>query len=674
MSQKNNFLNEKQLKAVIHKDGPCIVYAGPGSGKTTVITHRIYNLIMEYGVAPDNILVISFTKAAAEEMKQRFNKLMDNSLKSNVNFGTFHSIFYRIIRGCFPSEKLNILNEKEKRNVIKNIVRTLEIENSYDEELIKEILQEIGIFKCNYYLQGSFNSNVLDKKDFDRVIDCYEAYKKDHGKIDFDDMLTKCYGALKKEPKLLEYLRRKFKYILIDEFQDINKIQFEIIKMLAQPNNNVFVVGDDDQSIYGFRGANPSFILNFNRIFPNTKRITIDSNYRSQKHIIDAANMLISKNKFRVEKKMECINENLQPLEFYSPANRVEENRLVVEIIADAISRGYSYSDIAVIYRTNLQANGIIDTLIESNLPFVCNDNIDNIFDHWVSRDIISYIRASYNQLDTQSIISIINRPTRYITKKSIKEASQYHKDLITALRVKGGLLPYQLKLINELEVAFKSIRNMKLKDAIGYIRKVVGYDQYISSYCQEKNIPSNGLFDTLDELEEACKKYEDVESLYRGINTLKNESIKPLKNNKDNNCISLLTMHSAKGLEYGVVIIIGAIEAITPHKRSIDSSELLEEERRLFYVAITRAKEQLHIISPKTRYEATVQASRFIEEMKCYDIEKAKLVKGREVVHKLFGKGSIIKVLDNIIKVRFTTNEVRDFDLATCLKNNIFK
>ncbi|SCY01219.1 ATP-dependent helicase [Alkaliphilus peptidifermentans] len=666
-------LNNKQLEAVTHKDGPCIVYAGPGSGKTTIITHRIGNLIKNHNVSGENILVITFTKAAAEEMRLRFGKLMGGSDGKGVNFGTFHAVFYKIIRRYFGLEMSNIINEKDRRNVIKNIIKTLEVENPYNDDLIKEILQEIGLYKSNHYLVGNYSSNVLSDNDFQRVIDCYEAYKKDLGKIDFDDMLTKCYDILSKERKLLENLRNQFQYILIDEFQDINAIQFEIIKMLSAPKNNIFVVGDDDQSIYSFRGAKPEFILEFEQIYPDLNKISVQRNYRSQQAIIIAANQLISNNNFRVNKNMEPTITSSKTIEYYSPLNREEENRRVFDIITDAVKRGHQYKDIAVIYRTNLLANGLVDILLDNKIPFICKDQIDNIYDHWIARDIIAYMKAAHNQLDNNSIIAIINRPTRYVTKKSIREASEYHKDLITSLKLKGGLLPYQLKLVEELEVDLKSLRHMEFKEAISFIRKKIGYNQYIVNYCLEKNIPSNGFFDILDEFEEACGKYKDLNSYFAGMEAFRNQIRNKPKDNDDNR-VSLLTMHSAKGLEYEVVIITSAIEEIVPHSKSVSCNKMLEEERRLFYVAITRAKDELYILSPKNRYDRKVEASRFIEEMKCYQMERSRFFKGKEIIHKAFGHGSVIDIIDNILKIRFSSNEIKDFDLDTCIKNNIFR
>jgi DNA helicase-2/ATP-dependent DNA helicase PcrA len=322
-------LNKHQLEAVKHFRGPCMVYAGPGSGKTTVIIHRVGYLISNYKVEPNRILVISFTKSAVEEMKLRFESgygwLLDRG--KNVNFGTFHSIFFRILRSYYRYDLGNILNESDKHNVIKNIIKSLGVGNYSDDEFIRDIILDMGLYKSNILDRKRFISGSMPKDDFDRVLSLYEDYKYEHNKIDFDDMLTGCYELLTGEPVVLQGVRNTYEYILIDEFQDINSIQFEIIKLLSNPNENLFVVGDDDQSIYGFRGANPNFILEFDKIYKNAKKIVLNLNYRSQENIIKTANRLISNNDFRVKKTMLPIKEPGVEIQILRPENRELENK-----------------------------------------------------------------------------------------------------------------------------------------------------------------------------------------------------------------------------------------------------------------------------------------------------------------------------------------------------------
>ncbi|WP_026476096.1 ATP-dependent helicase [Alkaliphilus transvaalensis] len=668
-----NNLNHQQKKAAMHVNGPCMIYAGPGSGKTTVITHRLSYLIKQYKINPQNILVITFTKAAAEEMKSRFHQFQGDFFESNVNFGTFHSVFFKVIRTWGGYGLKDILNEKEKYILIKNIVKTLNIEHGEDDEYIKEIILELGLYYSNYLNREAFTPHTMDKADFIRIVDCYENYKKDNKKIDFDDMLIQCYHLLKSNPKILSRLRQQYQYILIDEFQDINMIQFEIVRMLAEPLNNLFVVGDDDQSIYSFRGANPQFILEFDKIYPEAEKIIINMNYRCRQKVIERANALISKNQVRVDKKIEAFKTEGGVVEYHSPKDREEEKKEICELIQDCLKRGYHYKDIAIIYRTNILANGMIEALLEYQIPYYCKDQVNNIYDHWVVRDIIAYLKCANNINDRESLTRILNKPTRYISKKSVAEANSYHKDLITSLKVKGNLKPYQIKLLDQLEIDFKNISRLTTIEAIRYIRKEMKYDEYIEGYCFDKKISSNGIFELIDEFEESSLKYLEHHAFLKHIEDFKNMIKEPKKKEAGDNEVQLLTMHSAKGLEYGVVIVVDAVEGITPHSKSMEEVDEIEEERRLFYVAITRAKEELYIYSPQFRFDRKAEPSRFINEMQYTGPKRSELKIGKEVFHKIFGRGFIEGLTEKIVKIRFTKNNlVKDLDLEICMKNNI--
>ncbi|MCC5911638.1 MAG: ATP-dependent helicase [Clostridiaceae bacterium] len=612
-------LNDEQLLAVKHHEGPCMVYAGPGSGKTTVITYRIWNLIQQYSVNPENILVITFTKAAAEEMKVRFQQEFDLPYgeKAKVSFGTFHSLFFKIIRRYCGYNIKDILKDREIYALIKNIIKTLGIEGYTDEEFIKDILLDISLYKSNFPQNHDFKPTSLSTIEFKRVIDCYENYKNEHKKIDFDDMLTKCYMLLIDNPTILNGIRRKFPFILIDEFQDINSIQFEIIKLIAKPLDNLFVVGDDDQSIYSFRGAKPYFILNFDEIYSNAKKIVLNKNYRSQENIVRTANNLIMNNQSRIHKKMvSVINANID-INFITPKDKVEENKKIIEIIQSLTERGYRYKDIAIVYRTNLAAAPVVDALLDNNIPYISREQIYNIYDHWIAKDIMSYLIAAFSTKNSEAIKRIINKPTRYITRKAIQQPVDESKNYITSLKLRADLMPYQIKYLERLQLQLKEVQNQNTENAIEYIRKHIGYDEYIKNYCSEKKITSEKLFEILGELQEMATQYEDPQKFIDNIHNFK-EKIKESKSCKeDGDKVELLTMHSAKGLEYRVVMVISAVEGTIPHGRSGDDIQSIEEERRLFYVALTRAKELLFISSPLYKNNKKLETSRFIEEMK---------------------------------------------------------
>lgn len=670
-------LNQDQQRAVTHFQGPCMVYAGPGSGKTTVITQRIAHLIRERGVKPNQILVITFTKAAAEEMQERFQRLaeaMDLAGKG-VQFGTFHSVFFRILRTYEGYQLSDTLSEGEKYNIIKGLAQKLEINYGDDEELIRDAILDIGLYYSHYLTKGQFRPQSLSQEDFQRLLKSYENYKENYRKIDFDDMLIKCYELLQRQPQVLERLRRQFQYILIDEFQDINEIQFHMVKLLSYPLNNLFVVGDDDQSIYSFRGGRPDFILDFKKHYPQGAEITIAVNYRSQEKIIQAANRLIKHNQKRIPKEITPFHGPGPEIIYVEPKDRVDENLQVCALIMEALKEGVPLGEIAVIYRTNLMVSGLVNDLLESHIPFYCKDQIFNLFEHWTSQDILAYLSCANQILDSKALRRIINKPTRYIPKKALEEAAGYHKDLISGLKYQGNLMSYQMKFLETLELDLKNIRNLSTHEAIQYIRKEVNYDRYIESYCVEKGISSNGLFEILDELEEAALKTPSQLDFLVQVRDFKLRLQHSEIKSKGKDKVNLLTMHGAKGLEFQRVIIIGAVEGVVPHHKVLEDPQGIEEERRLFYVAVTRAKERLMIFSPRLRFDKPTEISRFVQEMQGEAIHPGGLTLGKTIVHRVFGKGIIESITAGIMKVRFEQgNQVKQLDVEHCLKHRILR
>ena len=671
----NNFNPQQQL-AIKHLNGPCLVCAGPGSGKTTVIVNRIHYLITQHKVDPAKILVITYTKAAAEEMKYRFLNLVKDKcyFKSNVNFGTFHSVFFKVLRRRYNYDLKAILSEQEKHFSLKNITKTLGISNYEDADLFKNLINDISNYKSSID-NDNFQPSSMSFADFQRVNNCYENYKQDCNKIDFDDMLVKCYQLLLKETSILKELRKQYQYILIDEFQDINEIQFAIVKMLAEPINNLFVVGDDDQSIYSFRGAKPKFILDFNKEFPSVEKIIVNNNYRSQEKIIKAANSLIEKNISRIEKKIEATKPPVEDIQLIYPENRAEENKHILQLINQYVDKGYSYRDIAIVYRTNLLANSVINSLLENQIPFQCRDHVNNIYEHWVVEDILYYLKASVasSEANYTAVSAIINKPTRYISKRVVESLGINEGCFFTSIMMQGELKPYQLKRIIQLRQDLIKLRSNNTHDAITIIRKEIGYDKYIEEYCLEKQVSSNDLFEILDEFQELAIKYDSINDFIENINSFKAQLIKHKASKNNDDEVQLLTMHSAKGLEYKVVIVIGAIEGLVPHYKSNSSTDALEEERRLFYVAVTRAKEELIISSPRYRYDKKAEPSRFIEDMKIIKLLSEDIVAGDEVKHKIFGRGLVEAISNKIMTVRFhATNQLKELDIIICSKNNL--
>lgn len=703
-------LNENQRKAVLTGEGPQMVIAGPGSGKTHVIMHRLHYLISYgpiyhtykvpegitkedidilkndsnhprakellsyYAIDPRSILVITFTKAAAEEMKQRFYNMQDiNSAKSQgILFGTFHSVFFRILRSAYGYHIDQVIKEDEKRLVLKKITEEMEIEYQDEQEFLNDLENEIGLIKNDLIHLSYYNSMTLPSEQFRKIVSYYERYKSQHQKIDFDDMLYHCYELLRNNKNILSLWSNRYKYILIDEFQDINKVQYETIKLLSAPYNHLFIVGDDDQNIYKFRGARPEFLLHFPQDFKNAGRVTLDINYRSTGRIIDISSSVISKNVHRYQKEIKTINEKGDEPVFIQSEDGEEEALHIAEWILNWKKKGMAYRDIAVIFRTNIQARALVDIMLDLNIPFYLRDEIPNVYEHWVAKDILAYIKLSKDLKDNESLERIINKPKRYISKGVIFEARKKNGILFENIYKTPYLQTWQVNRLEELKFHLDSIKNKKPGEAIAYIRKNIGYNDYIIEYAQYRNISFKGLKELLDEIQEAARHYESYEEWMNHIQNV-GEEMKAGKRRivGEMDAVTLSTMHGAKGLEFEAVCIAGTVEGVIPHNKSSSPAEL-EEERRLFYVGITRAKKYLAISTVKKRYEEEVEPSRFIEEMtKKPSLEE--FHKGISIYHKKHGRGKIQSIQGTIAAIMFEKGILpRKIDLKYCIDKKI--
>lgn len=656
---------QAQKNAIEHKDGPMIVIAGPGSGKTMVITHRTRQLIECYGVNPGNILVITFTKAAANEMRDRFQKLIGSGGES-VSFGTFHSAFFRILRYAYNYSASNIIPEDIKYQYIKEIIRHTDLEIDDENEFCASIISEISMVKgdmldIEHYYSGNCPDDV-----FKFIYKEYEKKLRNADKIDFDDMLIMCYELLSARSDILSAWQNKYKYILVDEFQDINRIQYEIVKMLAKPQNNLFIVGDDDQSIYHFRGARPEIMLNFQNDYNDAKIVQLDRNFRSGKRIVNASKNLIKNNKNRFKKNIEAFSTNDGDIEHLEFKNQNDENEYVVNEIRKYVKDGVNYSDIAVLFRTNMGPRLLVNKLMEYNIPFNIKDHMQNIYEHWIAKDFITYINMSLGNRERSSLYKIMNRPKRYIARDSVKNQTFTFDELYYYYKDKD----WMVDRIAKFEYDLKMISNMSPYAAMSYIRNVCGYDEYLNEYATYRKMNAEELYEVADELMETSKPYKTFDDWKNHINNYANELKKLSEKTKtEKNCVELSTMHSSKGLEYRVVFIIDVNEGVTPHSKSV-LDEALEEERRMFYVAVTRAKERLHVYSTKERFGKPVSVSRFIGEM-LYDIEAFET--GKEVVHKKYGSG-VIKNSNNgkIIIYFYKLKREFVFDIKFAVSNGL--
>lgn len=606
--------NKSQIQAISHMDGPAMVLAGPGSGKTTVITHRIKNLIEKAEVRPENILVVTFTKAAAISMQKRFSTLMNGGKGQLVTFGTFHSVFYKILRKSRRYEATEILSERQKTDYIREIIGRYGISSNDISELSQNIINDIGNIKGNMLNAQEYEPSCCKKEDFIKVYNVYNLELKKDGKMDFDDILRECYLLLCENHTILEQWRELYKYILIDEFQDINRIQMNIIELLASPLNNIFVVGDDDQSIYGFRGARPEIMIEFKDYYPEAELIVLNVNYRSTQSIINVAGRVIENNKTRLDKCAHANNDkDFQP-DIRKFRNQVEELKFVVSKIKEYEKQGISLSEMAILVRNNSQIQEISSFLKNRKIEAESGKHRSNIYNGMVAKDILSYVRGALKFDGTyfnEDLIYVLNKPQRYISRQVVLSVNMN----ISAVR-----RIYSKNNIDSFLFHIEMIRKLPPQAALSYIRKGAGYEEYLRLYAIENNIPMSGLLKQLEQLVQECSKFNTLEQWINSIDSAQNSEgqnfgKKSSGEGGTNNRINIMTMHGSKGLEFKAVFIVDANQGIIPTSKALRERDF-EEERRLFYVAITRAIDYLNIYAVEERLGCPIEVSMFVEEM----------------------------------------------------------
>lgn len=606
--------NKSQIQAISHMDGPAMVLAGPGSGKTTVITHRIKNLIEKAEVRPENILVVTFTKAAAISMQKRFSTLMNGGKGQLVTFGTFHSVFYKILRKSRRYEATEILSERQKTDYIREIIGRYGISSNDISELSQNIINDIGNIKGNMLNAQEYEPSCCKKEDFIKVYNAYNLELKKDGKMDFDDILRECYLLLCENHTILEQWRELYKYILIDEFQDINRIQMNIIELLASPLNNIFVVGDDDQSIYGFRGARPEIMIEFKDYYPEAELIVLDVNYRSTQSIINVAGRVIENNKTRLDKCAHANNnKDFQP-DIRKFRNQVEELKFVVSKIKEYENQGISLSEMAILVRNNSQVQEISSFLKNRKIEAESGKHRSNIYNGMVAKDILSYVRGALKFDGTyfnEDLIYVLNKPQRYISRQVVLSVNMN----ISAVR-----RIYSKNNIDSFLFHIEMIRKLPPQAALSYIRKGAGYEEYLRLYAIENNIPMSGLLKQLEQLVQECSKFNTLEQWINSIDSAQNSEgqnfgKKSSGEGGTNNRINIMTMHGSKGLEFKAVFIVDANQGIIPTSKALRERDF-EEERRLFYVAMTRAIYYLNVYAVEERLGCPIEVSMFVEEM----------------------------------------------------------
>lgn len=608
---------KSQSEAIRHVDGPLLVLAGPGSGKTTVVTKRVQYLVQDCSISPSSILVITFTKAAATEMKERFTRLMEQQAQppggyGNVSFGTFHAVFFNILKLSYGFTVANIITEETRRQYLKESVDRMKLEIDDENEFLTGIAGEISLIKNERVELEHYFSKNCSEEVFRKIYEGYEERKKRARLIDFDDMLVYTWELLSQRKDILSAWQKKYQYILVDEFQDINRLQYDILRLLAEPENNLFIVGDDDQSIYRFRGARPEIMLNFRKDYPQSGQVLLNDNFRSTTQIVEAAGRVIARNKTRFPKNIIARGGDgalVQSLEF---PDQQQECAYILREIQNWQARGGSLRQVAVIYRTNTQPRVVIQKLMEYNLPFRVRDQVPNLFQHWIARDLFCYMRLAMGSGLRKDLLPVLNRPKRYLSRECLNDERISWEYMLDFYKDKR----YVCDRIERLQYDLKMMSRMGPFAAINYIRHVIGYEEYLKEYAGFRRMNVEDLLEVLSDLQESAREYHTYEEWFIYIEKY-TEEMEQLKKRQQEvkDGVHLTTMHSSKGLEYEKVFILDAAEGITPYKKAVLEPDL-EEERRMFYVAMTRAKKELTICWTKKVGSHEKKPSRFLEEM----------------------------------------------------------
>ena len=601
--------NEGQKCATRHFQGPALVLAGPGSGKTRVITYRTKYLIEHYGVDPSNILVITFTKAAAMEMRQRFQDMTERKYVT-VAFGTFHAVFFGILRHAYGYSADNIVRDEQRNRFFKEEISHMNLDIEDEAEFIGNITGEISRVKNERKNILEYEALSCDTGAFRKLFQKYDNFLRRQNQIDFDDMLVYTYELLSQRKDILRAWQNKYQYILIDESQDMNQLQYDIMKLLAAPKNNLFMVGDDDQSIYRFRGAKPEIMMNFLKDYPEAKQILLDTNYRSRKQIVEAAIKVINHNTNRFAKEIKAARSEGNPVITALFDHQKDEYDCMIEKILYYHKQGGKYSDIAVLCRTNRQPGALAEKLMEYNIPFQMKDAIPNLYDHWIAKNIMTYIKLGKGSNKRSDLLQVLNKPLRYISRECLEDEIISWDVMLMYYEDK----PWMCDRIETLQHDLKMLQNMKLYGAIHYIRHVIGYEQYLRDYALDHKLKVEELLEVLEEIQESARGYETLEEWQKHIEEYSANLEKQQREREKQDGVILCTMHSSKGLEFPIVFIPEANEGITPYLKAVMKEEI-EEARRLFFVAMTRAKELLYIFSVKERFHKSLEISRFVTE-----------------------------------------------------------
>lgn len=676
-----NELNDKQKEAVLYNEGPLLIIAGAGAGKTKTLTAKIAYLIEEKHASPYSILAITFTNKAAKEMRDRIYAQIGSEAKK-LTVSTFHSFGLKLIRDNVErlgyDRNFVIMDSDDSLTVVKKIIKDM----GYDPKIYNPKAIRNKISSCKNEMMSAKAYERLAVSDYEKVVkEVYEKYDeklRKNNSVDFDDLLLLPIELFKKNPDILEKYQELYRYILIDEYQDTNQAQYILTKMLSEKNRKITCVGDDCQSIYSFRGANYKNILNFEKDYPDSKTILLEQNYRSTSNILDAANQVIKNNKMRKDKNLWTARGIGEKIKYYRAYNEQDEAQYVIRKIKELLKKDIEYKDIAVLYRTNAQSRVIEEELLKENLPYRVVGSF-YFYSRKEIKDLIAYLRLIHNSKDNVSLLRVINTPKRGIGLKTIEnltikadtEGISIYEAIETGKELEFKKLIERLKEVSE---------NITLTELIDKVLDSTGLKKELED---EGSLEAEVRLENLEEFKSITKSFEEREGLVSLEEFLLEISlisdVEEYKN--DPNRISLMTVHSVKGLEFNHVFVVGLEEGIFPHMNSLMESSDIEEERRLCYVAITRAKDDLHLINTRRRTlfgkEQINPVSRFIGEIDPNLLDtnvKEELSKSEEkievgemfreeevdyqvgdfVYHESFGTGKVVEVTNTLVSVAF--------------------
>ncbi|MDO9533902.1 MAG: ATP-dependent helicase [Bacillota bacterium] len=688
---KNLHLTEDQKRAVLHDRGPLLLLAVPGAGKTTVLTVRIAYLILVRGAVPKRILCLTFSRAAANEMRERFGRHFGERIKGQVHFSTIHSFAYKVVRELFKQQSVSYLLMEEqtgaqsKSGVLRRLYEKVNLARPNDEQL-DDLQNAICYVKNRLCAPGELEDPPAGN--FEMLYQAYEEYKLQHQPqfIDYDDMLSLAYHGLLENPRLLKAYRQQMDYVLTDESQDTSLLQHKLIELIAQPEGNIFVVGDDDQSIFGFRAAEPQYLLDFPKVYAQAQVCRMEENFRSTPQIVAAACRFIRQNKVRFDKEMITRNPDGEVLRIKQFKNVEEQNGFIRE----ELQRNRNFAGVGVLFRNNLSAISFVQELDLGGIPFYLRESgKERFFQHWTLNDLLNYLRFSYNDRNLPVFEKICTKLYVYIGRSQLEglEGIRTERSILELLAELPELPDKRRKEYLELKEQFCRLNSLPPLEAIQFIRSTMNYNKVIGRICEQLGLAREYPESILGILESIAAQEKTLPDFANRLVYL-DKLIKNSSKNKNTNAVTLSTIHSAKGLEWEQVYLVDLVEGIIPDRQAVESQGTnparLEEERRLFYVGMTRAKRALTLCVPSNYLSKYAAASSFVGAIqKILGGKNPTMDKqtptddfgaGLVVIHNKFGEGVITSEREDSLTVRFRDGKERIFSRKLCVKKNLLR